>query len=1270
MANNIVKNVNCSKCTKVVYENSNCICCDDCQNWFHLRCTNLNLKEFNKFTKDSSLTFCCDFCTNYKCGKCNKPVFDNQNAIYCNSCFLWYHVRCSKLSLIHYHELSRSSESWTCTNCFTFPFHNINDNEILENFDNTFDRLDTFSNQIFETSQQKDFSTTCSVCSKRTIKPQKIKKLIPCPTCHSLIHPKCSKIPLCDLISIKRNQFKYWECIKCCTDKFPFADIDNSEIQHLNFNSNFNCQCAKDALRNNDFNFKRFQYSQLTQENDNDIFGPDPDNTSDKIFDFHPNFDYYDIHDFHKLNNKTATKKKNSFSIFHSNIQSLMHNFDELDTLLDNLGTQAFDIVALSETWNPENKLTFRPGILKGYHVYKGTQGKTIKGGCGLYIRQDLKFIDRNDLNISFFDENNEFQCKWIEIINKNSVNILIGVYYRHPKKNSDNTFNTKLKETLQTLSKENKMIVITGDFNYDLLNLDKNAYSKDFIDILYSNFYQPCIVEPTRCVKGNRPTLIDNIFINTIEKDVISGNLIAKISDHMPNFMVLNDFVPKLPKIKRQMRDFVNFDKNAFNEDVNKIQLPSIDFTDTNVIYNHFHDEFLRIVEKHAPMKILSNKETKWLLKPWITKGIQKSIGKKDVLYKKYLKSKSTFWHKRYILYRNRIKQLIFFAKKKYYTSYFDRFEKNSKKVWAGINSIIHKSTKNNIDDIFINENGNVITDQKVVSNSFNRFYTSIADKLVEKLGNPNNKFQDYLKNPNKHSIFLNEIEPDEVYNILLNLNPNKAADFYGISPKFLKIAANYLYKNLTNIYNHSFTTGVFPDKMKIAKVVPVFKSGSRMEVKNYRPISLLPIFSKIFEKLMHSRIYKFLQSNKIIFKNQYGFQKNKSTEHAILDIQSKIVDAYENKEIPCCIFLDFAKAFDTVNHNILLNKLNHYGIRGNCLKWLHSYLTTRNQCVQIGNKLSSALPITCGVPQGSVLGPLLFLVYINDIANSSDKIQFQLFADDTCIFYSHRDKTILENTLNNELNHVSNWLIANKLSLNVDKSNVLTFRNKNSNDDQILNLSINGEQLKEKIFAKYLGVFFYHKLTWDYQIEHITTKLVKGNALLAKLRHFVPEKTMLGVYNALIQPHLDYGILSWSSSAQSHLSKIEKLQNKSVRIISFKKREDLPSPLYKFHSILPLKFTIILNQGKFIWKLLHNQLPFSITEIFENHGVTLTDRDLDKQFLKLKIPFQRTNYGLNFIIYSGVKTWNQVIPNNITIINSIIKFKKDLKKHLLELV
>ena len=511
---------------------------------------------------------------------------------------------------------------------------------------------------------------------------------------------------------------------------------------------------------------------------------------------------------------------------------------------------------------------------------------------------------------------------------------------------------------------------------------------------------------------------------------------------------------------------------------------------------------------------------------------------------------------------------------------------------------------------------------------------------------------------------MFLKEVDPGEVLFILQKLNDKKSADIFKISPKLVKICATELHVKLTCLFNLSFKTGKFPSNLKIANVIPIFNSGSKMECGNYRPISLLPIFGKFFEKIMHSRIYSFIESQNILIKSQYGFQKGKSTEQALVDIQSKIVNSFENKEIPCCIFLDFAKAFDTVNHKILIDKLYYYGIRGSPLDWITSYLTNRSQCVTINNHTSSKLPITCGVPQGSILGPMLFLLYINDIVSSASKVDFQLFADDTCIFFSHKDKQILENTLNSELALIHDWLVANKLSLNVSKSNLLTFRNKNSTEGPMITLKINNEIVAEKAYAKYLGIIFDNKLTWHFHIEHIALKLTKSNGLIAKLRHFISLDKLKLIYNALIQPHLDYGSLSWSSASDSQLNRLTKLQNKTVKLMSFKKRFHSPTPLFLDIKVLPLKQSIMLNQIKFIWKILHHKFPICIEEIFSNNNINLSNRDPES--LKLNLPFKITSFGTSFLLFSGIKTWNS-IPPNIRLSKSLFSLKRNLKPFLL---
>ena len=648
--------------------------------------------------------------------------------------------------------------------------------------------------------------------------------------------------------------------------------------------------------------------------------------------------------------------------------------------------------------------------------------------------------------------------------------------------------------------------MILLGDFNYDILKYTKDKYIQEFVDTLFTHHLQPCILEPTRIVARQNPSLIDNIFTNIIDKDIVSGNIIQKVSDHMPNFIIIKNMIPRRKKNKITKRDFSKFSTEDYISDTSKINIDKeLDSLDINTIYNDFHNQLINIINKHAPTKTFSVRESKWLQKPWLTKGIQKSIKIKNKLYYQFTRTKDQFWFNRFKVYRNSIRNLARISKKKFYNNYFSSHLRNSKKIWSGINEIIHNNKAKDLSEIFLNIDGNIIDDQTKVANIFNNFFGTVASKLVQKLPKPNTKFQDYLKNPNKHSIYLNEIEPGEVHELLSKLDISKSGDTYNITPKLLKIAANALCNPLTRIFNKSFELGSFPDLLKLAKVIPIHKAGSKMVASNYRPISLLPIISKIFEKVMYLRLYKFIQKNKILCEKQYGFQKGKSTELAILlDLQSKIIDALEKGKKPCSVFLDFAKAFDTVNHDILIHKLNHYGIRGEALSWISSYLKNRKQYVEINNNNSSLTVIENGVPQGSVLGPLLFLLYINDITHVSQVLTFYLFADDTSVFFSHKNIKDLESIVNQELKKLSDWLIANKLTLNVLKSNVVLFKSKNSPNNLSINLEINNSKLEENLSAKYLGIIIDHKLTFCQETEHIKQKLIKGNLPSCKIKTF----------------------------------------------------------------------------------------------------------------------------------------------------------------------
>ena len=403
-------------------------------------------------------------------------------------------------------------------------------------------------------------------------------------------------------------------------------------------------------------------------------------------------------------------------------------------------------------------------------------------------------------------------------------------------------------------------------------------------------------------------------------------------------------------------------------------------------------------------------------------------------------------------------------------------------KKLWAGINQIINKrkNTSNTPVCIEIDNDGNVstIVDPNEIANAFNSHYTTVAEKILKKRKYKGNKsFRAYLKNPNINSFMIKPTSPTEIEDIISSFDTSKKAGPNSLPQEVIKPIKKSIAIPLANMFNMSFSEGKYPNFLKISSVIPVYKKDSKLIVSNYRPISLLSNINKILEKLMFNRLYSFLENNKCTYDLQFGFRQKHSTNHALLSMTQEIKETIDKGNVAVGVFVDFQKAFDTVNHKILLQKLEHYGVRGLANNWFSSYLTNRQQYVTIGKSKSDTKPTLHGVPQGSVLGPLLFLVYINDLNKCIRFSTTRHFADDTNLLYiidqfksRNRNPT---RKLNIDLKSLNHWLLANKISLNATKTELIYFRNKRT-EIPSSNIKLNGVKLFGTNQVKYVGIIF----------------------------------------------------------------------------------------------------------------------------------------------------------------------------------------------------
>jgi len=678
-------------------------------------------------------------------------------------------------------------------------------------------------------------------------------------------------------------------------------------------------------------------------------------------------------------------------------------------------------------------------------------------------------------------------------------------------------------------------------------------------------------------------------------------------------------------------------------------------------------YDHFIGIIKNHMSKCTNYKRKSKYTmpLRPWITRGILNSIKHKDKLYRAVKRNPQNITIlDKYKKYRNFLTKLLKTSKANYFQTKIIKSQGNLKQTWATINEALNKSAQtNDIDSIEINCDGTnkQIHDKFQISKIMNEYFTSLSSSITSHNCSDINK-----RGPditfNEQTIYLSPITSAELQKIISSLKSKSSHGIDEISTKLIKEIAPYILTPLVHILNISLSSGIFPNALKIARVVPIFKSTNRLDPCNYRPISLLPSFSKLFEKAINTRIINFFEKHGLLYLNQHGFRKDFSTSTALIDVTNYIKENIDKGQSTIGVFVDLSKAFDSISHDILLEKLYKYGIRGTAHNIISSYLQNRCQYVDINGVTSTCLNLSKGVPQGSILGPTLFLIYVNDIYKCSTA-HLTMYADDISLLYTGRNINDCINNVNKDLLDLDSWCRRNQLAINVNKTNLIIFHSPQRKiPDGISPIKINKQKLQLVHSTKFLGFILDQNLSWKQHVKHICKNITFGISYIIKVQSLFPRHILKILYRSFVECHLRYGIESWGSACKTTLSPIHTLQKRALRIMYH-----LPfrTSVYEIFSTIGLLtvYQIAFQQiAVMMHKTVYEKAQSTLNTI-EYPNNALTRANSGKQLI---IPKIKTDYGKRKTNYIGSKLWNN-LDISVKALNSHTPFKKALKTYII---
>jgi len=936
-------------------------------------------------------------------------------------------------------------------------------------------------------------------------------------------------------------------------------------------------------------------------------------------------------------------------SICHSNIRSLKQVCDtsgaslKLDHIKCHL-VDRFDIITLSETWltNSDSNDKFNlPGYQKPFRLDRTCDIGTVGyGGVLAWVSTKLACKRRMDLEIA------EIEAMWLEIRSSN-IKFFVCTLYK-TSSNSDRTFWDKMQDMIAPLFEIGATFIILGDINADPFTPE----GRKLTNFVNTNELYAYIKEPTR-ITNTSSTIVDQIISNRpgIVKSVLVEPPIS-LNDHCNISASLSFSKPKAHPYKRIMWDYKNGNFELFREKLSAFDWDSClkPEYDIDKMTDLWSNAFLKIAKSSIPTKVVTMRPND---KPWYS-NILRLKRKRMIQHFKAFKSQKTDtkWAD-YKQIRNEYFNDIKAAKKSYDETNLQSLidQRNSSKQWWSLIKQINKC--NSFDGTIppLDTGGELISDDKQKANAFNDYFLEAST-----LDETNATVPQQHRIIGQHDLTNIVISELDVLDQLTVLDPTKAYGVDGIPPKLLREAGKSISQSVCKLFNFSLSKTKVPSNWKKSNIVPIFKKDDASIINNYRPISLLSSVSKLMERIIFKYIANFFKDNFVLTDNQSGFQSGRSTVTQLIELYHQLCKSLEAGKEVRVIFLDISKAFDRVWHAGLLHKLKLAGINGNLLNWLTDYLKDRYQRVTINGQHSEWGVINAGVPQGSVLGPLLFLVFINDIVNEVNACNVRLFADDTCIFLEvdNREETAV--IINENLQKIDSW--ANKWLINFSapKTKVLTVSNKRDahRNPPLIFKNVNVEEVASHV---YLGVRLSSDLTWKKHVADLAEKGRKKLNAMLSLKYKLDRYSLEIMYTCFVRSTFDYASVLWGGTYKSDILKLEQIQIDAMRLITGATARSNKKSLYNETKLITLQQRITNTMLTLMYKILHNLCPTYLSNLVKPNE---DDKIYNlRSQAAVKVPFARLEtFKRSFIPHTCV-LWNS-LPVHIQNAGSLEDFKQ----------